>query len=77
MAEESNTSVGRAAAATVGWGFFCAASWTWCIGMFFPLLLLRDFGWPGLVAFLVPNVIGCAGFGYVLDRAELPCGPTP
>jgi hypothetical protein len=55
--------------ATVGWGIFCAASWTWCIGMFFPLLLLRDFGWPGLVAFLVPNVIGCAGFGYVLDRA--------
>jgi hypothetical protein len=68
MADESNTSVGRAAAATVGWGLFCAASWTWCIGMFFPLLLLRDFGWPGLVAFLVPNVLGCAGFGYVLDR---------
>lgn len=61
---------GSLAAATVGWGLFCAASWTWCIGMFFPLLLLRDFGWPGLVAFLVPNVLGCAGFGYVLNRAS-------
>jgi hypothetical protein len=70
MADASNTSGGRSAAATVGWGLFCAASWTWCIGMFFPLLLVRDFGWPGLVAFLVPNVLGCAGFGYVLDRAS-------
>lgn len=70
MADAAQTSGGRAAAETAGWGLFCAASWTWCIGMFFPLLLLRDFGWPGLVAFLVPNVLGCAGFGYVLDRTS-------
>ncbi len=54
---------------------FCACSWTWCIGMFLPIILLRDFGWPGFLVFAVPNVLGCAAFGYVLRdagrRAEL------
>ena len=56
--------------ATVGWGVFCAASWTGCIGMFLPFVLLRQFGWPGFLAFLIPNVIGCAAFGYVLTPAR-------
>lgn len=51
---------------TIGWGIFCSASWTWCIGMFLPFVLLGQFGWPGFFAFLIPNVIGCAAFGYVL-----------
>lgn len=61
----------RALATTVGWGIFCSASWTWCIGMFLPFVLLRQFGWPGFLAFLIPNVIGCAAFGYVLTPARL------
>jgi len=68
MGNDPNPNPRGGVAATVGWGLFCTASWTWCIGMFFPLLLLRDYGWPGLVAFLVPNAVGCAAFGYVLDR---------
>ncbi len=43
--------------------------------MFLPIILLRDFGWPGFLVFAVPNVLGCAAFGYVLRdagrRAEL------
>ena len=52
---------------TVGWGLYLASSWTWCIGMFLPTLLLRWWGWPGFLAFAVPNVLGCALFGYVLS----------
>jgi len=55
---------------TVGWGLYCTTSWTWCIGMYLPLILLRDYGWPGFIAFAVPNVIGCAAFGYVVDRGR-------
>lgn len=53
---------------TIGWGLFCSASWTWCIGMFLPFILLAQFGWPGFLAFVIPNVAGCALFGYVLTK---------
>lgn len=49
-----------------GWGLFCASSWAWCIGMYLPVSLIREFGWPGFAAFAIPNVLGCAAFGYVL-----------
>lgn len=54
--------------AAVGWAFYLACSWTWVIGMFLPLLLLRDFGWPGYLAFLLPNAVGAAAMGLVLRR---------
>jgi len=57
----------------LGWACFLAASWTWCIGMFLPVLLIRDFGSPGFWAFLVPNVVGAGAMGWVLwgrGRAE-------
>ena len=60
------TNVSRLAS-TVGWGCYCASSWTWCIGMFLPIILLARFGWPGFWAFLIPNVLGCAAFGYIFD----------
>ncbi|MCB9838887.1 MAG: hypothetical protein H6813_06070 [Phycisphaeraceae bacterium] len=44
---------------------FLACSWTWCIGMFLPVLLIHDFGWPGWVAFALPNVIGAMSVGFV------------
>ena len=34
--------------------------------MYLPVILLRRFGWLGFLAFAVPNVLGCAAFGYVL-----------
>jgi hypothetical protein len=53
---------------TIAWGVFCACSWTWCIGLYLPKLMLDRYGWWGFVVFAIPNVLGCAGFGYVLAR---------
>lgn len=53
------------------WGLFCACSWTWCIGMFLPRLMIERWGWWGFIAFAAPNVIGCTAFGYVVrNRAR-------
>lgn len=48
------------------WAAFLACSWTWCIGMFLPVLLVRDFGVWGWVVFAVPNVVGAAAMGWML-----------
>ena len=56
---------------TIGWGLFASASWTWCIGMWLPLLLIDRWGWPGFWMFALPNVLGCTAMGYLLrDRAH-------
>ena len=36
---------------TVGWGLYASSSWTWCIGMFLPIILLDRFGTAGFWAF--------------------------
>lgn len=54
--------------AVLGWAAFLACSWTWCIGMFLPVILLRDYGVFAWVAFALPNVIGAAAMGWVLYR---------
>ncbi len=64
-------------AGALGWGVYCASSWTWCIGMFLPVIMLQRYGWAGFAVFAVPNVLGCAAFGFVLSRkasAELVIG---
>lgn len=63
--EAGRISWGRA----LGGGAFLACSWTWVIGMFLPVYLVRDFGWAGWVAFAIPNVIGAALVGWVWRRA--------
>ena len=60
----------RGLGAALGWAFFLGASWTWVIGMFFPILLVRDYGFWGWVVFAVPNVVGAAAMGFVLRDAE-------
>ena len=52
---------------TLGWGLYCASSWTWCIGMFLPIIMLRRFGWPGFLVFAIPNLVGLIAFGYLFD----------
>lgn len=52
---------------TLAWSAFLACSWTWCIGMFLPALLVRDYGVWGFVLFAVPNVAGAAAMGWVLN----------
>lgn len=56
---------------TLGWALYLGVSWTWCIGMFLPVLLLRDYGVWGFVVFAVPNVIGAAAMGWVLRDADV------
>lgn len=59
----------RREAGPIGWAAFLASSWTWCIGMFLPVLMLRDYGGWGWIVFAVPNVLGAAAMGWVLrDR---------
>lgn len=52
------------------WGLYLACSWTWCIGMFLPALLLRDAGWMGYAVFFLPNVIGAGAMGFVLRSPD-------
>lgn len=52
------------------WGVFCACSWTWCIGMYLPRIMLERHGWAGFLVFMIPNVLGCAALGYVLRTRE-------
>lgn len=54
--------------AALGWGAFLGVSWTWCIGMCLPALLIRDHGnsLMAWVAFAVPNVVGAAAMGWTL-----------
>lgn len=47
----------------IGWPLLLACGWTWCIGMYLPVLLLDRFGWPALFAFTIPNVLGVILFG--------------
>src|SRR5437867_11572481 len=49
---------------------FLACSWTWCIGMFLPVLLVRDYGGWAWVVFAVPNVFGAAALGGVIRSQE-------
>jgi hypothetical protein len=50
----------------IGWAAFLACSWTWCIGMFLPVLFLRDYGGWGWLLFAFPNVVGAAAMGWML-----------
>ena len=52
----------------LGWAAYLACSWTWCIGMFLPVLLVRDYGIWGFVVFAVPNVVGAGAMGWVLRQ---------
>jgi len=70
MSEQSPTGSSQLTTNPLLWGAYLGCSWTWCIGMFFPVLLLRDFGWVGFIAFAVPNVVGAAAMGWVLTSRE-------
>lgn len=52
--------------AVLSWAAYLACSWTWCIGMFLPVLLLRDYGVWSFIVFAVPNVIGAAAMGWII-----------
>jgi len=51
---------------TIGWGLYGAASWTWCIGLFLPTILMQWFGWSGFLLIAIPNVLGATAMGLLL-----------
>ena len=59
-------SASRPTSSALPWAVFLACSWTWVIGMYLPVLLVRDFGLLGWVVFAVPNVVGAAAMGWAL-----------
>ena len=58
----------RAPGKPIAWGVYLATSWTWCIGMFLPVLLIRDLGLISWLVFAIPNILGAAAMGWVLSR---------
>jgi hypothetical protein len=55
---------------TLAWAVFLGVSWTWCIGMYLPVLLLSHLGIGGFLVLAVPNVLGAAAMGWVLRDAQ-------
>jgi len=55
----------------LSWAAFLACSWTWCIGMWLPVILLRDFGIWSFAVFAIPNVVGAAAMGLALRKRGL------
>lgn len=49
------------------WALYVGTSWTWCIGMFLPIILLRDFGIWSLAFFAIPNVVGAAMTAWIFN----------
>jgi hypothetical protein len=54
---------------TLAWTVYLGMSWTWCVGMFLPVVLYREFGFAAWVAITIPNVIGAASVGFAFARA--------
>lgn len=52
----------------LGRALFLACSWTWCIGMWFPVYVIGEHGLLGWAAFLIPNAVGAAAMGAVLNE---------
>jgi len=54
------------AARAAGWAVYLAMSWTWCIGMYLPVLIMRELGFGGVITFAVPNIVGAMAMGWAL-----------
>src|SRR6476661_4754696 len=64
---ETSGTEGKSRIHWLGWAAYLGMSWTWCIGMFLPVLLVRDYGFWGWLVFAVPNVVGAAAMGWVMN----------
>src|SRR5687768_10415445 len=53
------------------WAVYLGVSWTWCIGMFLPVLLVRDLGTWAWWAFAIPNVVGAGAMGWVMRNTPM------
>ncbi|MBC7785313.1 MAG: hypothetical protein H7144_15885 [Burkholderiales bacterium] len=60
----------RKSSSALSWAAYLGISWTWVIGMFLPVLLIRDYGFWAWVIFAVPNCLGAAAMGWVMRSPE-------
>mgnify|MGYP007078068774 CR=1 FL=1 len=58
---------------SLAWSPTIALSWLWGLGFFYSMHVTYLYGWPGFLAFAVPNACGLALFGGALERF----GPRP
>ncbi|HEY1922686.1 MAG TPA: hypothetical protein VGG44_07955 [Tepidisphaeraceae bacterium] len=66
MEEASANSNLISTARVAGWAVYLAMSWTWCIGMYLPVLIMRELGFLGVITFAVPNIVGAMAMGWIL-----------
>jgi hypothetical protein len=52
----------------LNWSVYLGCSWTWCIGMFLPVILVSEFGNIAWLLFAIPNVLGAAAMGWTLAK---------
>jgi len=52
------------------WSAYLCCSWMWCIGLFYPVLLYRDFGSISWYFFSIPNILGAVFFPWVIKNAQ-------
>jgi hypothetical protein len=55
---------------SLAWATYLGISWTWCIGMFLPILLVRDFGLLAWFVFAIPNIVGAAAMGWIIRSRD-------
>jgi len=67
MTHEATASKAR----ILSWAAYLGGSWTWCIGMWLPVILLRDLGPWSFVIFALPNCIGAAAMGSILPTPSI------
>lgn len=58
---------------SLAWSPTIALSWLWGLGFFYTMHVTYLYGWPGFLAFAVPNAMGLALFGGILQWL----GPKP
>ena len=70
MTETSSPNAVASTARVVGWAIYLAMAWTWCIGMFLPVLIMRELGLAGVLTFALPNILGAAAMGWVIRTTD-------
>ncbi len=53
---------------SLAWSPTIALTWLWGLGFFYSMHVTFTYGWPGFLAFAVPNAAGLALFGCGIDR---------
>jgi hypothetical protein len=70
LSEKSSDNVFKRTGRIAGWAVYLAMSWTWCIGMFMPVLIMRELGFSGVLTFGIPNILGAIVMGWLIRSQQ-------